>query len=50
MDIFWDVAPCSIVDNDDILGVLAAAIIRALIMDEVCTSNISASFFKLILT
>jgi hypothetical protein len=34
MLVFWDVAPCNIVEADDVSDVLTASVIRATIIDS----------------
>jgi hypothetical protein len=47
MTVFWDVAPCSLVEIDRCFEVLTASIIWliALMMEAVSTSETSANFY-----
>jgi hypothetical protein len=44
MTVFWDVAPCSLVETDDVSEVITASII-ALMMEAVNTSETSVNFY-----
>jgi hypothetical protein len=49
--VFWDVAPCSLVDIDDVSEVLAVSIIRvmslvALVIETVSTSETSVNIYQ----
>jgi hypothetical protein len=46
MAVFWDVAPCSLVEVTDVKEALAASIIRALIMDAASTSETSVNLYQ----
>jgi hypothetical protein len=45
-DVFWVVAPCSLVEFTDVSEVLAASIIRAIMMEAVSTSQTSVNFYQ----
>jgi hypothetical protein len=46
MTVFWDVAPCSLVEVTDVSEVLTASIFIALMMEVVSTSKTSVNFYQ----
>jgi hypothetical protein len=48
MTVFWDVAPCSLVETDDDTVLLTVSITRAIVlmMEAISTSETTVSFYQ----
>jgi hypothetical protein len=46
VDVSWDFAPCILVEVHDVSEVLAASVIRAMIIEAADTSETSVNFYQ----